>query len=84
MEKAMLEADKGNYEAARRYAEANGYFFSTNKNYMKTSPELRKMDSVNRFYWEDLSRAGGMSTDSVKRMQKGKREMNYQIRNKKQ
>ena len=84
MEKAMLEADKGNYEAARKYAEANGYFFRTNKSYVNTSRELQKMDSVNKYYGVDLARAGKMSADSVKLMQKGKRALNYQIRNKKQ
>jgi hypothetical protein len=42
------------------------------------------MDSANQFYNDDLARAREMSTDSVKIMQKGKKALNYQIRNKKQ
>jgi Ca-activated chloride channel homolog len=84
MERAMQEADKGNYEAARRFAEANGYFFSNNATYVNGSGELRKMDSVNRFYSDDLSRAKSMSADSVKLLQKSRRALNYQIRSKKQ
>ena len=80
----MLEADRGNYEAARRYAEANGYFFATNSSYVRASEELKRMDSVNRYYVDDLARAKTMSRDSVQMMQKSKRAMNYQIRSKKQ
>jgi Ca-activated chloride channel family protein len=83
MEKAMLEADKGNYERAKRYAAANAYSFNTNAQYVRTSSELQKMDSVNRFYSDDLKRAQNMSADSVKNMQKSMRSDNYKIRNKK-
>jgi len=84
MENAMLEADKGNYEAARRYTDANGYFFRSNAAYVKGSIELQKMESVNRMYAADLLRAKAMGTDSLKLMQKTQRVLNYQIRSKKQ
>jgi hypothetical protein len=84
MEKAMAEADKGNYEAARGYATSNASFFKSNALYVKSSKELQRMDSANQFYNDDLARAREMSTDSVKIMQKGKKALNYQIRNKKQ
>jgi Ca-activated chloride channel homolog len=83
MERAMLEADKKNYEAARKVAEANSYFFSNNATYVSASRELQKMDSVNRFYTDDLTRAKTMTADSLKLMQKSKRSVNYQIRTKK-
>lgn len=84
LENAMLEADKGNYETARKYAEINSNLFRLHNVYVQHSRELQKMDSVNSFYRKDLARAGKMSIDSVKLMQKGKRALNYQIRNKKQ
>ncbi|HEY0039173.1 MAG TPA: VWA domain-containing protein [Flavisolibacter sp.] len=84
MEKAMAEADKGNYEAARGYATSNASYFKSNALYVKSSKELQRMDSANQFYNDDLARAREMSTDSVKIMQKGKKALNYQIRNKKQ
>lgn len=83
MEKAMYEVDRGNYEAARRYAEANGYIFISNAQYLKGSGELQKMDSVTRFYAADIANIKTLSKDSVKLMQKDRRAQNYQIRNKK-
>jgi Ca-activated chloride channel homolog len=86
MEKAMAEADKGNFEKARKYAVESDAFMneSTIRKYVVTSKELQRMDSINRFYYNDLSRAEEMSADSVKIMQKSKKAVNYQIRNKKQ
>ncbi|HEV7331117.1 MAG TPA: VWA domain-containing protein [Flavisolibacter sp.] len=83
MEKAMYEVDRGNYEAARRYAEANGYIFTTNSQYVNGSGELQKMDSITRFYATDIANIKVLSKDSVKLMQKDRRAQNYQIRNKK-
>lgn len=84
METAMLLADKGAYEAARKFAEANGYFFSENAACINGSPALRKMDSLYRLYTADLKNAKNMSADSVKMMQKKGRALNYQIRSRKQ
>lgn len=84
LELMMQEVDKGNYELAKKYAEANGYFLTTNARFVKTSAELQKMDSVNRFYFSDIENAKSMSKDSVKQMQKARRDVNYRIRNKKQ
>jgi Ca-activated chloride channel homolog len=83
MEKAMLEADKGNYEAARKYADATGSYFKSNAAYVASSKELKRMDSVNRYYANGLAEVRLMSADSVKKMQKVNRSVNYQIRNKK-
>lgn len=83
MEQAMLEADKGHFEAARRYAEANGFLFSRDASALLTSAELQKMDSVSRSYVLDLLRAKTMAADSLKQLQKSKRAVNYAIRNKK-
>ncbi|RYZ51685.1 MAG: hypothetical protein EOO14_17710 [Chitinophagaceae bacterium] len=83
MEKAMYEVDRGNYEAARRYAEANGYIFSYNSQYVVGSGELQKMDSITRFYASDIANMKTLHKDSVKKVQKDRRVQNYQIRNKK-
>ncbi|MDQ3276806.1 MAG: VWA domain-containing protein [Bacteroidota bacterium] len=84
LEKAMYEVDRGNYEAARRYAEANGYIFSYIAPYVQDSEELRKMDSVTRSYAADIGNIKVMHKDSVKLIQKDRRAQNYGIRNKKQ
>lgn len=83
MEKAMYEVDRGNYEAARRYAEANGYIFSYNSQYVLGSGELQKMDSITRFYAIDIANMKTLHKDSVKKVQKDRRVQNYQLRNKK-
>ena len=83
MEKALLEADKKNFEAARKFAESNSSFINANATYVKDSRELQQMDSVNRFYADDLTKAKGMSADSLKLLQKSKRSVNYRIRTKK-
>lgn len=83
LEKAMLEVDKKNFDAARKLAEANRSFFNTHSTYVKDSRELRQMDSVNRFYAVDLTKAKSLSADSLKLLQKSKRLVNYRIRTKK-
>ncbi|HUC80758.1 MAG TPA: VWA domain-containing protein [Flavisolibacter sp.] len=84
MEMAMAEADRGNFESAKRYANSNAFYFKTNAKYVANSGELRRMDSASRTYFVDLERAKDMSADSLKMLQKQKKAMNYEIRNKKQ
>jgi len=84
MERMMLEVDKGNYELAKKIAEENGYFLNSHARFVKTSGDLQKMESANRVYASDINNAKAMSKDSVKQLQKTRRDVNYQIRNKKQ
>jgi Ca-activated chloride channel family protein len=84
MEKAMLEADKGDYQRARGLIQANGKYLESNKEYVKDLPELKKMDTTNLKYFDELQNAETMSADSVKFMQKSNREKSYKARNKKQ
>lgn len=83
MERMMLEVDKGNYDLAKKYAEANGYFLQSSARLVNGSNALQRMDSVNRFYYGDIETTRTMSKDSLKQMQKARRELNYRIRNKK-
>jgi Ca-activated chloride channel family protein len=84
MEKAMAEADQGNFERAKGYAREGELFITANAKYVVSSRELQRMDSTNRTYYLDLERARTMGADSLKMMQKGKKAVNYEIRNKKQ
>jgi len=83
MEKAMLEADKGDYNAARSVSGYNQAFLSANKTYFAGSAELQLMDSTNRRYQYQLKTAENMSRDSVQYLQKKSRSDNYKLRNKK-
>ena len=84
MENAMYEVDRGNYESARRFLEASGRYFHGNTGYLAGSGELQKMDSLWRYYVTDLARLKTFHTDTLKRIQKSQRAINYQLRNKKQ
>ena len=83
MEKAMLEADKGNYDKARGLINGNRKYLESKAEYVKDLPELQTMDSTNTGYFIELQSAEAMSTDSVKYMQKSNRAKSYKLRNKK-
>jgi Ca-activated chloride channel family protein len=84
LEKAMHEIDRGNFEAARRHADANTGYFRASAAYVKGSVELQRMDSLNRVYAAGLQQARTMTRDSLKLVQKTNKAANYQIRSKKQ
>jgi Ca-activated chloride channel family protein len=84
MEKAMLEADRGNYNDARQLIRRNALFLQENDAYKSSSIELQQMDSANGLYSKSLERAEAMGMDSVKHMQKMNRSESYKIRTKKQ
>lgn len=83
MEIAMLEADKGNYDQARKLVKDNEEFLIVNSGYASKSVEIQKMKSVNESYSNQLKEVETMSADSVKYMQKSSRSTNYKIRGKK-
>lgn len=83
LERAMQEVDRGNFEAARRWAGANGYLLELNASYVNQSGDLQKMDSINRFYAGEAIKVKTLSKDSLKLLQKSNKALNYGIRNKK-
>ncbi|OYW17301.1 MAG: hypothetical protein B7Z54_08425, partial [Sphingobacteriales bacterium 12-47-4] len=83
MEIAMMEADKGNYDQARKLVKDNEDFLVENSGYASKSVEIQKMKSANESYSTQLKEVETMSTDSVKYMQKSSRSTNYKIRGKK-
>ncbi|HEU4633952.1 MAG TPA: VWA domain-containing protein [Flavisolibacter sp.] len=84
MEKAMLDADKGNYDKALQSLDANSNYLRANAYYAADSEALQQMDSVNRVYFTELKRAKELGKDTVKLLQKTSRSESYKIRNKKQ
>jgi Ca-activated chloride channel family protein len=84
LEKAMLLADKGNYEQATNDIDANSVYLKRHFNYVKNSSELTQMDSTLRRYKSALASARTQTLDSVKKLQKVSKEESYKMRNKKQ
>jgi Ca-activated chloride channel homolog len=84
MEKAMLEADKGDYNKARGLITENEGYLKSNAQYVDELAELKMMDSTNKKYFIQLQSAETMNADSVKYMQKSNKEKSYKLRNKKQ
>lgn len=83
MENAMLEADKGDFNNARRLIMTNETYLKANKEYVLGSAELKVMDSINKGYSYMIRKGEGLSTDTIKRMQKATRAEAYKVRNKK-
>ena len=83
LERAMTEADKGNYVDANKYLALNAAYLQGNAIYVSNSTELKKMDSANRKYQLFLSNLKNLSSDSVKKLQKFSRQDSYKLRNKK-
>lgn len=83
MEKAMLEADKGNYNGAMQILDANNVYMRLNYFYRDSSIEIRKLDTLNYNYSIKLQRAGTLSADSMKMLQKSNRAKSYDLRTKK-
>jgi Ca-activated chloride channel homolog len=84
MEKAMLEADKGDYNKARGLITENEGYLKSNAQYVDELAELKMMDSTNKKYFIQLQSAETMNADSVKYMQKSNKEKSYKLRKKKQ
>ena len=84
MEKAMMEADMGNYDKAFEVLKANRFYLERNATYVSGYAPLKQMDSANTSYSSKLVQVREMGKDSVKKLQKSSRSDSYQIRNKKQ
>ena len=83
MEKAMVEADKGNYEAGRRVMYVNRRMIDSFADSTARGEELENMYRLSTGYDYSLQTARNLSKDSIGRLQKTNRSDNYKIRNKK-
>ena len=83
MERAMMEVDRGNQKRAETLVRENSSYLKAHSYLFSESMELQKMDSTVNQYITRLAVAKTQNADSVKRLQKTHRAINYQIRNKK-
>lgn len=84
LEIAMNLMEKGEYIEARKYLGSNSNYLKANGIYVNQYGALKKLDSVNTNYSVQYMQAEAISKDSVKKIQKANKAVNYQIRNKKQ
>jgi len=84
LETAMNQMEKGNYKEAKNLLNDNNSYLKANAMYVNNDGSLMRLDSVNTNYSTQYLRADAVSKDSVKRIQKANKAINYRIRNKKQ
>jgi Ca-activated chloride channel family protein len=84
LETAMNLMEKGEYKEARKYLSSNDDYLKANFIYVNHDGALMKLDSVNANYSVQYLQAEAVSKDSVKKIQKANKSVNYRIRNKKQ
>ena len=83
LEKAMALVDRGDMAGARDQLVLVNKFLRTYENYVQGSAELKKMDSITALYSLNITKAGNLQADSLKKMQKSNKAANYQLRQKK-
>ena len=84
LEIAMNLMEKGDYAEAKKYLDNNNAYLRANALYVSKDLALKQMDSVNKNYSLQFAHARSMDADSLKKMQKANKAINYRIRNKKQ
>ncbi len=84
LETAMNLMEKGEYKEAEKYLDANSGYLKANAVYVNNEGTLMQLDSMTRNYKVQFSQARAVGADSVKKLQKESKAINYQIRNKKQ
>jgi hypothetical protein len=83
LENAMAKVDAGDYEGADALMVKGNKYMKLYSKYTDSSEELKKMDSINKAYTVELRSLNGKSADSVKKIQKVNRDLNYKLRQKK-
>ena len=84
LESAMNLMEKGNYKEAQKYLTTNNAYLKANAIYVSNDGSLMRLDSINNNYSSQYMKAESMNQDSVKKIQKTTKAVNYKIRNKKQ
>jgi Ca-activated chloride channel family protein len=83
LEDAITMVDNRNFSGASHSVDANQAFLKANNYYVKDYRSLQVMDSINTNYGRLSSKAMTISPDSLKKVQKYTRALNYKVRNKK-
>lgn len=84
LETAMNLMEKGDYKEAQKYLANNNAYLKANAIYVSNDGNLVRLDSINNNYSAQYLKAESVSKDSVKKIQKLNKSVNYRIRNKKQ
>lgn len=84
LETAMNLMEKGDYKEAQKYLTNNNAYLKANAIYINSDGNLMRLDSINNNYSSQYMKAESVSKDSVKKIQKASKAVNYRIRNKKQ
>lgn len=84
LETAMNLMEKGDYKEAQKYLANNNAYLKANAIYVSNDGSLVRLDSINNNYSAQYLKAESVSKDSVKKIQKLNKAVNYRIRNKKQ
>jgi Ca-activated chloride channel homolog len=84
LETAMNLMEKGDYKEAHKYLTDNNAYLKANAVYVNNDGSLMRLDSINNNYSSQYTKAESISRDSVKKIQKLNKAVNYRIRNKKQ
>ena len=84
LENAMAKVDEGDYVGANQFIVRGNKYMKIYARYTDSSVELKKMDSITKAYMVELSSFQGKNADSVKKIQKVNRDLNYKVRQKKQ
>jgi Ca-activated chloride channel homolog len=84
LETAMNLMERGDHNLAKKILGENNDYLKANFVYVNNDAGLKKLDSVNNSYSIQYLQAESISSDSVKKIQKLNKAVNYRIRNKKQ
>lgn len=84
LETAMNLMERGDYKEAQKYLANNNAYLKANAIYVSNDGSLMRLDSINNNYSTQYLKAESVSKDSVKKVQKTTKAVNYRIRNKKQ
>jgi hypothetical protein len=76
--------ENGNYNDAKKFLMENNSFLKANSIYVSNNGSLMRLDSINNNYSAQYLQAESISKDSVKKIQKMNKAVNYRIRNNKQ
>ncbi len=80
---AAKEADKGNYDNARKIVAENKAYISKKSKIVEKNEELQRVSTANTSYQESLKDAEAMPASEFKTIQKSSKEEQYKIRSKK-
>jgi Ca-activated chloride channel homolog len=84
LENAMAKVDKADYDGANDALVRGNKYMKAYSGFVATSGELQQVDSLTKAYLLELTSLKKRNADSIKKVQKVNKAMNYNLRQKKQ